>query len=140
MDGYTGAGGAAMRIHLGLLARGIDSRFCVAYPTVDVENSFAPKITLSGRIARKARRYLDDRLVRRARNQFDYLVSSGACGFNIARIVGLVRPDIVQLHLIGFHAFRLATLAGIRPPVVWRCPDQWAFCGLPHYEPDRAKY
>lgn len=140
MDGYTGAGGAAMRIHLGLLARGIDSRFCVAYPTIDLENSFTPKVTPFGRIARKVRRHMDDALVRHAANQFEYLASSGACGFNIARIVGQVRPDIVQLHLIGFHAFRLATLARVRAPVVWRCPDQWAFCGLSHYEPDPARY
>ena len=139
-DGHTGAGGAAARIHQGLLTRGVDSRFCVVHSTVGLENSFTPQISLFGRVVRKARRTFDDWMIRRVAKRYDYLLSTGACGFNIAKIVLRERPDIVQLHLMGFNAFRLATLSGVRKPVVWRFPDQWAFCGLPHYEPNPDNY
>jgi glycosyltransferase involved in cell wall biosynthesis len=139
-DGHTGAGGAAARIHQGLLTRGVESRFCVVHPTVGLENSFTPQISLFGRAVRKARRTLDDWMIRRVAKGYDYLLSTGACGFDIAKIVRQERPDIVQLHLMGFNTFRLATLSGIRKPVVWRFPDQWAFCGLPHYEPNPDNY
>ena len=139
-DGLTGAGSAAARIHEGLLARGVQSRFCAVSQFVGLNGAFSPRVTLAGRIARKLRRRLDDFLVQRVSKQYDYLLSTGACGYDIRKIVEETRPDIVQLHLIGFHTFRLATLSGISTPVVWRFPDQWAFCGIAHYEPDPEKY
>src|SRR5690349_875197 len=93
-DGLTGAGNAAARVHEGLLARGVQSRFCVAYPAVGLENSFSPGITLPGRVARKLSRKLDNWLLDRIAKQYDYLLSTGACGYNIGRIVERERPDI----------------------------------------------
>ena len=139
-DGLTGAGGAAARIHQGLLARGVQSRFCVAYPTIGLPNAFSPRITLPGRIARKVQRKLDERLLNRVAKQYDYLLSTGAGGYDIGKIVRREQPDIVQLHLIGFNAFKLTSLSGIQPPVVWRLCDQWAFCGIAHCEPNSDKY
>lgn len=139
-DGLTGAGSAAARIHEGLLARGVQSRFCAVSQFVGLNSAFSPRVTLPGRVARKLRRTLDDFLIQRVAKQYDYLLSTGACGYDIRKIVEQTQPDIVQLHLIGFHTFRLATLSGISTPVVWRFPDQWAFCGIAHYEPDPEKY
>ena len=95
---------------------------------------------MPGRIARKVRRKLDDWLLGRVAKQYDYLLSTGGCGYNIGRIVERERPDIVQLYLIGFNSFRLTSLAGIKVPVVWTFPDQWAFCGIAHCEPNAEKY
>lgn len=140
LDGQTGAGVAAARIHNGLLARGIESRFCVVHPTIGLENAFTPNITITGRIARKARRAFDDWMVRPLAKGYDYVLSTGTCGFDVDKIVDKERPDIVQLHWIGGHSFRLASLAGIRKPVVWRLSDQWPFCGVQHLEPDATAY
>jgi glycosyltransferase involved in cell wall biosynthesis len=71
---------------------------------------------------------------------YDYVLSTGACGFDIRKIMDDERPDIVQLHWIGGSAFRLTSLEGIRIPVVWRLSDQWAFCGVQHLEPDPSTY
>lgn len=71
---------------------------------------------------------------------YDYVLSTGACGFDIRKIVGRELPDVVQLHWIGGNAFRLASLANIPVPVVWRLSDQWAFCGVQHLEPDPLSY
>ena len=140
LDGQTGAGIAAARIHNGLLARGIDSRFCAAHPSAGLQNAFTPPLGMAGRIARKAHRMLDDRMMRAAMRGYDYVLSSGASGFDIGRIVAREKPDIVQLHWIGGNSFRLASLAGLRTPVVWRLSDQWPFCGLQHLEPDAGRY
>lgn len=140
MDGRTGAGVAAARIHEGLLARGIDSRFCVVYPTGALENSFTPPNSLVSRAARKAWHALDQWMLRPHAAGYDYVLSTGACGFDMARIAHREQPDIVQLHWIGGYSFRLASLQGIRAPVVWRLSDQWPFCGLQHLEPERSAY
>lgn len=71
---------------------------------------------------------------------YDYVLSTGACGFDIGKIVGQEHPDVVQLHWIGGNAFRVASLSGIRIPVVWRLSDQWPFCGVQHLEPDPLAY
>src|SRR6202012_3964182 len=71
---------------------------------------------------------------------YDYVLSSGASGFDISRIVAQEKPDILQLHWIGGNSFRLESLAGVKQPVVWRLSDQWPFCGLQHLEPEAQRY
>ena len=140
LDGQTGAGIAAARIHEGLLARGIDSRFCVAYPASGLKNAFTPNISLAGRGVRRLHRAWDERRLRPISAGYDYVLSTGRCGFDIGAIVNRENPDIVQLHWIGGNSFRLSSLAGIRKPVVWRLSDQWPFCGVQHLEPNRDAY
>lgn len=140
MDGHTGAGVAAARIHEGLLARGINSRFCVVHRTSSLRNSFTPSISLLGRVARKARHAVDGWMLRPYAARYDYVLSTGSCGFDISRIARQEQPDLVQLHWIGGNSFRLSSLESIRAPVVWRLSDQWPFCGLQHLEPERMAY
>lgn len=140
LDGQTGAGVAAARIHQGLLARGVDSRFCVVHPTVGLQNAFTPNVSIANRIARKAQRALDSWMLRPLATGYDYVLSTGACGFDIGKIVDRECPDIVQLHWIAGNSFRLSSLSRIRKPVVWRLSDQWPFCGVQHLEPDPAAY
>jgi glycosyltransferase involved in cell wall biosynthesis len=140
LDGQTGAGIAAARIHEGLLARGVDSRFCVAYPVAGLKNAFTPNISLVGRGMRRVLRARDERMLRPISAGYDYVLSTGLCGFDIAEIVQKENPDIVQLHWIGGNSFRLSSLAGMRKPVVWRLSDQWPFCGVQHLEPDADTY
>lgn len=140
LDGQTGAGIAAARIHQGLLARGIDSRFCVAHPVAGVPHSFTPHISLPGRARRRLEHRWDQWLLRRASAGYDYVLSTGRCGFDIGKIVAREQPDIVQLHWIGGNSFRLSSLAGIDKPVVWRLSDQWPLCGVQHLEPNGAAY
>jgi len=71
---------------------------------------------------------------------YDYVLSTGACGFDIGEIVRAERPDIVQLHWIAGNTFRLSSIANIASPIVWRLSDQWPFCGVQHLEPDPNTY
>ncbi len=141
-DGPRGGGSAvaAARIHEGLLARGIESRFCVIYHTHVLRNSFRPSISVLGRAVRRARTSLDEWLLRPPYEGNDYVLSTGAVGLDMSRIERREQPDIVQLHWIGGYSFRLSSLQHIRAPVVWRLSDQWPFCGLQHLEPDRTAY
>jgi glycosyltransferase involved in cell wall biosynthesis len=140
LDSQTGAGIAAARIHEGLRARNVDSRFCVAYSLVGLDSAFTPKITLLGRADRLARRKIDGWLVRLYSPDYDNVLSTGIGGLDIRRIVARVQPDILQLHWIGGNSFSLGSLSGVKVPVVWRLPDMWPFCGLEHYESNPQKY
>jgi len=140
LNSRTGAGIAAARLHQGLLGRGVDSRFCAAFPTAGIEATFAPRLTLPARIGRMARRSVEAWLVRNYSPEHDYVLSTGSVGHDIGKIVAQECPDILQLHWIGGDSFRLGSLAGVRIPVVWRLSDMWPFCGLEHLEPDREKY
>jgi glycosyltransferase involved in cell wall biosynthesis len=118
----------------------VTSRFCVAHPSAGLDNSFTPDVSLAGRAFRRLQRAVDDRFLRPVSRGYDYVLSSGASGFDIGEIVRRERPDIVQLHWIGGSAFRLGSLSGLRTPVVWRLSDQWPFCGVQHLEPDPEAY
>jgi glycosyltransferase involved in cell wall biosynthesis len=140
LDGQTGAGIAAGRIHQGLLARGVDSCFCVAYPAVGLKHAFTPNISLVGRGVRRVLRAWDERMLRPISIGYDYVLSTGRCGFDVGSIVERENPDVVQLHWIGGNSFRISSLTGIRKPIVWRMSDQWPFCGLQHLEPNADAY
>lgn len=140
LDGQNGAGIAAARIHGGLLERGINSRFCVAYPSAGLANAFTPRVTMAGRAVRTVRQAISARLLAPHARGYDYSLSTGLVGHDIRRIVAAERPDVVHLHWIAANTFRLATLAGISVPLVWRLSDMWPFCGLAHLEPDPARY
>jgi glycosyltransferase involved in cell wall biosynthesis len=140
LDGETGAGIAAARIHEGLRARGVESSFCVAFPSVGLEGAFTPEVTVADRIARLVRRTVSDWIVNRHLPGYDYVLSTGLVGFDVQKILDRERPDILQLHWIAGNSFRLASLFGVRVPVVWRLSDMWPFCGLEHLQPDTKKY
>jgi glycosyltransferase involved in cell wall biosynthesis len=140
LDNRTGAGIAAARIHEGLLAAGVHSRFCVAHLAANLPQSFTPPVTFLRRVRRAIEQRLDKRLLRGHMNGYDYVLSTGLFGIDMARIVAAEQPDVVQLHWIAGGSFRLPSLARIKVPVVWRLSDQWPFCGLQHLEPDPEKY
>jgi glycosyltransferase involved in cell wall biosynthesis len=140
LDGRTGAGVAAARIHAGLLARGVQSRFCVAHPGAGLDEAFTPAVSLASRAVRAVDSRLDIARLRGQPGSDDYVLSTGLSGFDMARIVRAEEPDIVQLHWIAGNAFRLYSLRGIRQPIVWRLSDMWPFCGIQHLEPDAERY
>lgn len=140
VDGQTGAGVAAARIHIGLLGRGISSRFCVAYPSVGLTNAFTPLLSPIGRVSRTIRQKFSARLLASYAHGYDYVLSTGLVGHDIRRIVAAECPDIVHLHWIAGDSFRLDTLAGISVPIIWRLSDMWPFCGVAHLEPDPSNY
>jgi glycosyltransferase involved in cell wall biosynthesis len=140
LDAQTGAGVAAARIHAGLLARGVHSRFCVVYPSAMLPESFTPEPSFFGRIWRSVGKRLDDRLLLPYLREYDYVLSTGLFGIDIAAVIRDEKPDIIHLHWIAGNSFRLSSLAGMNTPIVWRLSDQWPFCGLQHLEPDANAY
>lgn len=41
--------------------------------------------------------------------------------------------DLINLHWIGDSTISIEEIGRLAQPVVWRLPDQWAFCGAEHY-------
>ncbi len=137
----NGAANAALRIHQGCLQLGTDSRLWVAHQSGDAPGlSGLPVGGLPGRLRRKFEHWLDEWLLKELRKTCDNVLTTGFFGHNFARKVRAERPDVVQLHWIGGGYFKLASLAGINVPVVWRMPDMWTFCGAEHYVPDQDRF
>jgi glycosyltransferase involved in cell wall biosynthesis len=140
LDSQTGAGFAAARIHESLLARGIQSRFCVAYPRAGLAEAFTPARGLAARLAHSFQTRLENWSIRRLPPMEFPVASTGFVGHDMASIIEAERPDVVHLHWIGGNAFRLASLAGVKAPVIWRLADTWAFCAVEHLQPDPNRY
>jgi glycosyltransferase involved in cell wall biosynthesis len=140
LDGQTGAGIAAARIHRGLIERGIQSRFCAAFQSIALEAAFTPHQSHWQRARQRVARNVEQWFMMRLDPNYDNVRSSGLLGHDITRILKAETPDILHLHWIGGGAFRITSLAGTRLPIVWRCPDMWGFCGEKHYEPHSENY
>lgn len=125
---------------MGLLERGVESRFCAVYPSVGLPQSFSPALTRLDRLIRAARLRRDAQLIREYSPDNDYVLSTGMVGFDIAEIVASEKPDVLHLHWIAGNTFDIRTLRGIRVPVVWRLSDMWPFCGVEHLQPDANRY
>jgi glycosyltransferase involved in cell wall biosynthesis len=128
------AGGAARGVyalHRGLLAVGIDSRLVVARKSSHDQTVYAPS-SPAGRAAARLVPGLENAAVRFVADPCETF-SVNAVGLPLLRLVGGLRPDVVNLHWIGGGLLRPAQVAALPAPVVWTLRDMHAFTGGCHY-------
>src|SRR5262245_53109346 len=97
-NGSTGGGLSAARIHRGLLARGVESSLCVAFPTAALDGSFTPRRTIARQAIDKLLQPTERWLMNRQAVRYEGGINSGFLGYNVGSIVRQHKPDIVQLH------------------------------------------
>ncbi len=128
-----GAGNAAIRSHLALLAAGVDSKMLVAQKT-----SHTPEVyELRYQILRKLWRFLQlkyERWLKRdvAQNDKGLRSANTLPGFVLAEIRRF-RPDIVHLHWVNAGMMSLREIQKINARVVWTFHDLWPLNGSCHY-------
>jgi len=54
----------------------------------------------------------------------------------LARTARSLRPDVINLHWMGYGAMSVAQVAQLRTPLVWTLHDMWAFSGSRHFNHD----
>ena len=129
-----GAAIAAKRLHLGLLAAGVDSHMAVAIPQEDSPRTFP----VGGKISRNILRPLGMRLEAAVRACYPQPEQAAYASFSFCPSLQHVRlnnipKDILHLHSVVEGFLSPWALGRLRGPVVWTMHDAWPFTGGCHY-------
>lgn len=140
-DGAGGAARASYRVHRSLVdsshLAGVDSRFRVINkitqdPSVIGGSPLGSRLRLIRLVKRLARASY-----RRGFKTMNPVLHSIAWpDTGLGRELQWLRNDdidLIHLHWLGDATLSIEEIGRLPQPVVWRLPDQWAFCGAEHY-------
>ena len=134
----AGAGIAAYRLHKGLRSLGVESMMLVNRQSQSEEHVIAPS-TSFGKLAARLSPLLDQ-IPGRFSNLPSDRVSSSWIPNRLHHRIGLLEPDLLNLHWVNEGFMRIGTLAKLRQPIVWTLHDMWAFSGGEHYVGESVRY
>lgn len=137
-----GAAIAALRLHRGLRATGVESSLLVQSRHGEEPGVVGPE-GLLGRARGWVRPRLDSLPARTYPRRRGDLFSPAWVPDRIARDVETLAPDLVHLHWIAHGFARIESLAGLARsgrPLVWTLHDSWAFTGGCHLPFDCTRY
>jgi glycosyltransferase involved in cell wall biosynthesis len=139
MDSSGGAARAALRLHAGLRAIGVDSRVVVQQKTVDDEFIYGPHGKVANLVA-MTRLLIDQLPVIPHWHHSSDVFAPGWLPGNAWRHANALNPDIIHLHWITKAFLGIRDLARLNAPIVWTLHDMWAFTGGCHYDIDCGRY
>jgi len=132
-DTAGGAARAALRIHEGLLLRGVDSTVLARRVTVAAPGVLGPRPGLEQLWARATGK-LEVYAARLAGLPCDEQRSLAVFGLPVGERLRRLRPDVVQLHYVAGGLLRLESLRELAAyPVAVHLVDQWAFAATEHH-------
>jgi glycosyltransferase involved in cell wall biosynthesis len=138
-DEWGGAARAALRLHRGVRAAGIDSRLMVQFKTGDAEDVLCDRRPLV-KLARQAKMLLDRLPVLFHPNKPVYNFTPAMLPQGMTGRVDVLDPDILHLHWLAAGYLRIETLKRFRKPLVWTLHDSWAFTGGCHVPFECVRY
>lgn len=133
----SGAGKAALRLHQGLIERDIDSLMLVAQKFSDLSSVVKSKgiINLYKKIQPLLINNLASKLLK-TNNVFSFNFTPSL----IIQDIKNIKPDLINLHWIGWEFIRIEDLKKLNVPIVWTLHDMWAFTGGCHYSGECDRY
>ena len=135
-----GAARAANRLHLALLAEGVDSQMLVQSKTSDDYKIIGPQNVFQKALGR-IRPFFDTFPARRYKSKSKTLFSpSWLPTLCLVDRINELNPDVVHLQWISGGMLRIEDLTKIKAPIVWTLQDMWAFTGGCHYDESCGKY
>ncbi len=132
-DIQGGAARAAYRLHMSLLASGVDSQMLVQSKSSDDYTVIGPTSKVQKAMG-KLRPTLDSLPIKfyKGRTKTPFAVSWLPYS-NIVEKINEINPDLVHLHWINGGMIKIEDLVKIKAPIVWSLHDMWAFTGGCHY-------
>ncbi len=140
-----GAGNAAIRLHLGLIGQGIDSKFlCLNKHTVDVPEVYQhpklPKPRLHERILKRKGFLLSEReknlkVLKKNKGNIE-IFSFPNTDYFVEEHFLVQEADIINLHWISNFINIKTFFKKVRKPIVWTLHDMNPFQGGFHYKND----
>lgn len=131
-DNYGGAAKAALRLHIGLLNRDVDSRMLVQDHQLD-ENFIYGPANDTMKVLAKFRPYLDRVPLWLYSKSIKMQYHIGWLPDFLKKTIRRINPDIIHLHWVCDGFLNLDTLRHINKPIVWTFHDMWPFTGGCHY-------
>lgn len=139
-DDHGGAGRAARRLHLALLAAGVPSRLRVLR-MLRAADGVSAHPTPVGRNLDRLRAVIDRILGRMGRSERQGLLHLALLPTGTgAMLRSRADYDLLHLHWICWGLLRPEDLRGITRPVVWTLHDMWPFTGGCHYDDGCGRY
>ena len=138
-DERGGAARAALRLHRGLRAAGVDSRLLVQRRFGREAGVEGPHGGVSGALA-WLRPRLESIPVRLYPRRAPSLFSGSFLPDGLRARIAAVGPDVLHLHWVGFGFLRPETLAALPQPALWTLHDSWAFTGGCHLPGNCVRY
>jgi glycosyltransferase involved in cell wall biosynthesis len=138
-DTVGGAARAALRLHQGLRAIGVESRLVVGLRQGTDPGVLGPA-GAGARLALRGRRFLDSLPVRRHRARRAGVFTPAAVPDRLAARLRSLDADVVHLHWVADALLRIESLAHLGRPLVWTLHDSWAFTGGCHVPYDCTRY
>ena len=133
-DGGGGAARAAMRLHEGLRAHGVESLFATVRPSPGETGVFSP-LGKGRQLAALATRQVAMRIAALQKTPTNQVIHSlGLFPSGLARWINDSDVDVVNLHWICAEALSIREIARIKKPIVWTMHDMWPFMGAEHYD------
>lgn len=139
-DVAGGAARAAMRIHQGVRALGVDSRMFVKDKGSDLDsvvplNAFVPKHTCYraydwclNKVKNKVQHHRWNRYPDKDQN-----FKSDLRGVSLHGALRKIDYEVLHLHWVNQRFLKLNDLKKVNKPILWTLHDSWPFCGVCHY-------
>lgn len=133
----SGAGRAALRLHLGLLNEQVDSSAFVLQKGSDIQS--VVKLGTQSSLYKRIQSKLSIMILS---NIFgcDTTFSVNATPSLIPNQIKNPSPDVINLHWIGWEFLRVEDLKSFKVPLVWTLQDMWPFTGGCHYSQNCDRY
>jgi len=139
MDTNGGAARAALRLHTGLQAIGVDSRMVVQCRSSTTRDVFGPA-GKSAIATAKARLLLDQFPVIPFWKHSNGVFAPAWLPGKAWKRANALQPDITHLHWITKAFLSIEDLSRLNSPIVWTLHDMWAFTGGCHYDMGCSRY
>ncbi len=133
-DAGGGAARAAMRLHEGLLADGVESLFATVKPGAHQAGVFSP-LNRRQQLAVLAKRHAAMWIAALQKAPTNPIIHSvGLFSSGLGRWINASDVDVVNLHWVCAEGLSLREIARIEKPIVWTMHDMWPFMGAEHYD------
>lgn len=133
----SGAGRAALRLHLGLINQKRNSLMLVGQKGSNIESviKIPNSISFYKRIQSKVSREISKEIFH-CNTTFSFNATPSLIQSNIKRF----NPSIINLHWVGFEFLRIEDFKSLKTPLVWTLQDMWSFTGGCHYNEGCDRY
>jgi len=130
-DSDEGGAIGAFRLHKAMLSQGIDSRFLAIRKRRVDDTVITPGVLTKALV--KIWNIVSQKILKLQRSQDGNYRSLNIFPTGIHHLINRSEADIVQFHWINRNTISIRELTKVKPPVVLKLPDMWAFNGTEHY-------